>query len=251
VDKEEIINRLDVKAFYSSELPSIKWNGAGMGMALCPFHEDNKPSLSANQNTGQFKCFGCNESGSVFDFYMKRHSVDYRTAFNSLAKEAGLTTEPQEKIIKTYDYVNEGFKAVRCKGYNPTFNPKKDYRTAKEAIDVGFTKEDFKGLTLTEIEQWEKTGGWVGWLIPRGYIVLDVEDQESIEYLKILCKKLNIEPPEHNSNKGKHFFFSSSKEFPGASMVYTKSGLKVTYRVGGKNYVILAPTNGRTWEVTL
>src|SRR3972149_10334606 len=109
-----------------------------------------------------------------------------------------------------------GFKALRCKGYHPHYNPKKDidsekeYKAAKEAIDKGFTKDDFRGLTLQEIEDWEKTGGWIGWVIPKSYIAIDVEQPEAIEYIKDLCKKLNIIPPEHNTNKGKHFLFKSS-----------------------------------------
>ena len=124
VDKQSILDSLDIKAYYSSELPSIKWNSSDRGQALCPFHDDHKASLSVNQATGQFKCFGCNKKGSVFDFYMARHNVDYRTALNALAKEAGLITEPQRKIIKTYNYRNESgnllFQTVR---YEP-----KDFR---------------------------------------------------------------------------------------------------------------------------
>ena len=79
------------------------------------------------------------------------------------------------------DYLTERFKALRCKGYHPRFNPKKDYKTAKEAIDNGFTKDDFSGLSLKEIEVWEKTGGWIGWVIPKGYIAIDAEDRMTIE----------------------------------------------------------------------
>jgi len=113
MDKQDIIDRLDIRGFYSAELPSIKWNGSAMGQAICPFHEDTKPSLTINLKTAQFKCFGCDKKGSLFDFYMARYNVDYRTAFNALAKEAGLNIEkPQKKIVKTYDYVDESGKII-------------------------------------------------------------------------------------------------------------------------------------------
>ena len=115
MDKHTVLNRLDIKSFYSFELPSIKWNGSGMGQALCPFHEDTKPSLSINVNTGQFKCFGCSKTGSIFDFYMTKHNVDFRTAKDALAREAGVTAE--KKIVTTYDYKDESenllFQTVR------------------------------------------------------------------------------------------------------------------------------------------
>jgi len=61
---------------------------------LCPFHDDTKSSLTVNLSSGQFKCFGSDKHGSIFDFYMAKHGVDYRAAFNALSKEAGLTTGP-------------------------------------------------------------------------------------------------------------------------------------------------------------
>lgn len=155
------------------------------------------------------------------------------------------------EITLNKQYIAHGFKALHCKGMNPKYNPLLDYDTAKQAIDSGFTKKDFSGLTLPEIVAWEKTGGWVGWVIPKSYIAIDVEDGVSIDYIKALCRTLNIKPPVHNSNKGKHFFFKLTQKLSAASKVVTKSGLKVTYRIGGKNYLILAPTNGRSWEVTL
>lgn len=107
MDKADILAKLDVRNYYTSELPSIKWNGSGMGQALCPFHSDTRPSLSVNLNIGQWRCFGCDSKGSIFDFYMKKHGVDFPTAKVMLAKKAGLITEPQRKIVKTYDYVDE------------------------------------------------------------------------------------------------------------------------------------------------
>jgi len=107
MDKETILDRLDKRAFYSSALPSLKVYASDTGQALCPFHDDKHPSLSVNLKTGIFKCFGCGENGSLFDFYMKRHDVDYRTAFNALADEAGLTVDTTREIVKAYDYRDE------------------------------------------------------------------------------------------------------------------------------------------------
>src|SRR4030067_2741197 len=89
-------------------------------------------------------------------------------------------------------YKKEGFKPIKCKGYHPRYNPNKDYKTAKEPLDKGFTEDNFPGLSLQESEKWVKTGGWIGWLIPKVYVVIDVENKESIEYIKSLCKTLNI-----------------------------------------------------------
>ncbi|MEW6714944.1 MAG: AAA family ATPase [Nitrospirota bacterium] len=112
MNRQEILTTLDMKAFYSSELPSLKVNGAGMAQALCPLHNDTKPSLSINLTTGLYKCHGCNQSGDIFSFYQKRHTVNFKTALFELAKLAGLNPEPQKKIVKEYDYVDESGKIL-------------------------------------------------------------------------------------------------------------------------------------------
>lgn len=43
-------------------------NYAGERAAICPFHGDNKPSLSFNDDTGLWKCFACGKSGSAVTF---------------------------------------------------------------------------------------------------------------------------------------------------------------------------------------
>ncbi len=146
------------------------------------------------------------------------------------------------------EYVSEGFKALRCKGYHPMYNPEKDYKLAKVAIDADFTKEDFTGLSLLEVAAWEKTGGWIGWVIPKGYMALDAEGDYKITLTELICQQNRIDPSMHKSNEGKHYLFKLKGDLPASSSVYTRCGLELTYRVGGKNYLILAPTNGRSWE---
>lgn len=38
------------------------------GFAVCPFHEDNNPSLKFYEEQGRFFCFGCNLKGNIIDF---------------------------------------------------------------------------------------------------------------------------------------------------------------------------------------
>ena len=124
--KQAILENLDIKAFYDDLLPSLRWYPQS-GMALCPFHEDHNPSLSINPERGTFHCFGCGESGSLFDFYMRYYGTDYKTALQELAIRAGIETNKgkeslqNSKIEATYNYTDESgnllFQVVR-------FNPK-------------------------------------------------------------------------------------------------------------------------------
>jgi hypothetical protein len=155
------------------------------------------------------------------------------------------------------EYVKSGFKALKCAGYNPSLNkesdPQKKYNRAKQPIIKGYTDPNYKGLTIKECEEWESKDGWIGWLIPIGLIVLDIDKvgwEERFATVKQICRKRGLNPPIHKTNNGVHVFFETPLNIPG-NTTYTKSGIRVTYREGGKNQLILAPVNGRTWGVPL
>ncbi len=124
--KETIINHINLKTYYENELPFIRWNGNGQGMSLCPFHDDKHPSLSLNNMTGEHHCLGCGQSGSVFDFHMKKHGLSFKESLDDLARFAGIDTTQglERKIVATYDYTDSQgnliFQTVR---YEP-----KDFR---------------------------------------------------------------------------------------------------------------------------
>lgn len=133
-EKEAILSALSIKGYYEKELPSIKWNGKE-GTALCPFHEDKKPSLSVNPETGLFYCHGCEATGNLFDFHMKKHNLSFKDAVKELADFAGISTAQKRKIVTTYNYTDETgkllFQAVR---YQP-----KDFNQRRPDGNGGWT----------------------------------------------------------------------------------------------------------------
>ena len=97
-------SNMNYKEYYEKELPSIEWDdGSSQGKAKCPFHQDNNPSLSVDSQRGLFHCFGCGSKGSVIDFQMKRHSMSYPEALESLSGKADRPLVRQG-LSETYDY---------------------------------------------------------------------------------------------------------------------------------------------------
>ncbi len=89
IHKEEVLNALNsadgFKKFYSRKL-TLKNNGC-QASAVCPFHDDKKPSLSINLVDGRFNCFGCGKSGDIFTFRMLDENIDFEECLNRFALE--------------------------------------------------------------------------------------------------------------------------------------------------------------------
>lgn len=145
------------------------------------------------------------------------------------------------------EYLSFGFKAILLKGYSQKYNEKRDYKTAKQPVTAKFTSPDYKGLSLLEIEEAKKKGFWFGWLIPEGLIVIDTENYKVIALLDKITKGLDCSIQK--TTYGKQYVFSyNRKDIPGSSEHFCIGGFPVTPRIAGKNYVIMPPTNDRTWE---
>ena len=51
----------------------------------CVFHDDSRPSLSVNINTGGFKCHACGaHGGDVLAFHRQRHGLGFKDAAQAL-----------------------------------------------------------------------------------------------------------------------------------------------------------------------
>jgi hypothetical protein len=60
------------------------------GTGCCPFHDDNSPSFSVNEEEGYWHCFACEKGGSVIDFYMALKNCDFQTAIRDLVAQTSV-----------------------------------------------------------------------------------------------------------------------------------------------------------------
>ncbi len=59
-------------------------------VGLCPFHAERTPSFNVREETGRYRCFGCDKSGDVFTFVQEHEHVDFVGAVEYLANRAGV-----------------------------------------------------------------------------------------------------------------------------------------------------------------
>jgi DNA primase len=62
-------------------------------VALCPFHDDHRPSMAVVPSKQIFKCFVCGAGGDVFSWMMRYHQMTFPEALKFLAERAGIKLE--------------------------------------------------------------------------------------------------------------------------------------------------------------
>ncbi len=59
-------------------------------VGLCPFHAERTPSFNVREETGRYRCFGCDKSGDIFTFVQEHEHTDFVGAVEYLANRAGI-----------------------------------------------------------------------------------------------------------------------------------------------------------------
>ncbi len=105
--REEILNRIDIVEVVSSYV-DLEKKGQNYN-CLCPFHEDNNPSLVVSPEKQIFKCFVCETGGTAIDFVSKFEKIPYAKALAKLGDKVGIKTSninPKSKYNEVLDDVN-------------------------------------------------------------------------------------------------------------------------------------------------
>ena len=94
-ETQQIIAAIDLPIF-ATKL-GLKVNKDNM--ACCPFHGEKTPSFKLNKD--YYYCFGCQETGNVFDLVMHINGCDFKEALNYLAQHLGI--ELTRNITKKHE----------------------------------------------------------------------------------------------------------------------------------------------------
>ncbi|HMO15473.1 MAG TPA: DNA primase, partial [Pirellulaceae bacterium] len=87
-DKERIRQALSIEEVVGNYLELRRQGNAFT--ALCPWHDDKRPSLQINPARQSWKCWVCDIGGDIFSFVMRRENVEFPQAMELLAKMAGI-----------------------------------------------------------------------------------------------------------------------------------------------------------------
>lgn len=91
--KQQVKDATDIVDLVGSYL-QLRRDGRGY-KALCPWHDDSRPSLQVNPERQSWKCWVCNLGGDVFSFLMQHEGVTFPEALRMLADRAGIQLEQQ------------------------------------------------------------------------------------------------------------------------------------------------------------
>ena len=89
-DIDEVRARTDIREVIEGYV-SLKSSGMGRFMGLCPFHDERSPSFSVSAQVGFYHCFGCGESGDVYDFVMAMEHTGFAETVERMAARIGYT----------------------------------------------------------------------------------------------------------------------------------------------------------------
>ena len=146
-------------------------------------------------------------------------------------------------------YPNSGF--VHIAKYNPTIFEGKKYDSSLDS-KVAINKWKTQPLTYEEAQNFVEKGDRIGWIIPEGYVVIDIDnkdDPRSQEYLLKLLDTFEVKYSYNYSSKGVHILLKDpTREIKSDSRTKCGLNIEIDTRANKTGYIVL-PCNDphRAW----
>ncbi len=101
---QQIKDRADIVELISGIIP-VKKSGANY-VAICPFHNDTKPSMHISSSKGIFKCFACGAGGDIFKFWSDYYQKDFKETLKELAQKYGVELSSSHQNKEELEHFN-------------------------------------------------------------------------------------------------------------------------------------------------
>lgn len=159
--KQRIKQAIDIVDLVGGYLP-LRREGRSF-KALCPWHDDTRPSLQVNPERQSFRCWVCDFGGDIFSFVMRIEGVGFAEALAMLADRANISLErgPRVAAASGADDKRLLYRAMawadeqyhRCLLNDPAAEPARAYlaerRVSEESIrrfQLGFAPDDWNWI---------------------------------------------------------------------------------------------------------
>ncbi|MBQ7276295.1 MAG: DNA primase [Bacilli bacterium] len=96
--RQQIIEKVDIVNVIGEYVPLTKKGANYVG--LCPFHDDQNPSMFVSPTKKVFKCFSCNAGGDVVKFVSRFKNITDMQAMRELGESVGITFKLTKKEIE-------------------------------------------------------------------------------------------------------------------------------------------------------
>jgi len=178
------------------------------------------------------------------------------TLINEPSEPVKLLNSTNESITHLTKFFKAEIVLIPLLGYtkgNTETEKEKRYKAAKKPIANNWNDENYKGLTGEEVEKHIEKGGWLGLKIPKGMILIDVDEEQTGEYLYKVLGELGLNYHAIKTPRGWQFFFKDTGQVKSQLVgALTKSLIVVDYKLSEKGYTVLPDptrnTEGRYWE---
>lgn len=139
---------------------------------------------------------------------------------------------------------------VRIEKYDPTQWVNKEYDShfdSKKPVD-GVSWQRYP-LSFEEAQQAVNDGYRIGWIVPTGLVVIDVDSESESKKVFEILRMYGAKFSYNHSSRGTHFIFTDKTcTVENKARLSTAIGITVDYRAQSKGYIVL-PCNDphRTW----
>lgn len=157
----------------------------------------------------------------------------------------------QLDYLKRLGSIYKGSKFVKIAPYIESEWEGRTYDSSKDVKSTS-TSWSRKALTLEEAIDWVEKGNRIGWIIPRGFVVVDIDNKEeprSQEYIVKLLEKFEVKYSYNLTFHGIHILFSDpNQSIKNTSKEKCSLNLVIDTRANEGGYIVL-PCNDphRSW----
>ena len=146
----EIRNSVNIVDVISSYIPLTPKGKNYFG--ICPFHDDNNPSMSVSPSKQIYKCFSCGATGTVFKFIMDYENISFKEAVKKVADLGGITVDigkvnKKQNHTELHQIYDLSLKFYMNNLNTPSGKEAREY-LSKRNIDENTIKEFQIGLAL-------------------------------------------------------------------------------------------------------